>query len=438
MNTRIYASILLWLAIFLVSCGVPGETATPSPTAVPTAKTTPLGWTDNEIATLKSLWLGSLPNLPPDPSNAYGDNPEAAALGQQIFFDTRFSSNGRVSCATCHQPDRYFTDGLPRSEGIGQTMRGAPTIVGIAYSPWFFWDGRRDSQWSQALTPLESAVEHGANRTFYAHILAEDSDYRAQYEAIFGPLPDLSGRSRFPDSAGPVEDETARAAWEAMSPADQDVINRIFANMGKAIAAYERQIMPGPAPFDEYVTALLDGNEAAMQAALTEDEVAGLRLFIGEAKCIRCHNGPLFTNNSFHNAAVPAVAEAALDMGRIKGVQEAVENEFNCLSPYSDAGKDDCAELRYAKMMGQELISAFKVPSLRNVADTAPYMHAGQFATLAAVLDHYNHAPIPPIGHSDLVPLNLSDGELAQLEAFLHTLSSPLAVDPALLAPPEN
>lgn len=441
MKTKVYPGILLWLAVLLAACAAPESTAVSSTTlpstAVPSTETTPLGWTDNEIATLKSLWLGSLPDLPPDPSNAYGDNPEAAALGQQIFFDTRFSSNGRVSCATCHQPDRYFTDGLPRSEGIGQTMRGAPTIVGIAYSPWFFWDGRRDSQWSQALTPLESAVEHGANRTFYAHILADDPDYRTQYEAIFGPLPDLADRSRFPDSAGPVEDETARAAWAAMSPADQDVINRIYANMGKAIAAYERQIMPGPAPFDEYAAALLDGDETAMRAALTEDEVAGLRLFIGEAKCIRCHNGPLFTNNSFHNAAVPA-AGTDLDMGRIKGVQEAVENEFNCLGQYSDADKNDCAELRYAKVMGQELISAFKAPSLRNVADTAPYMHAGQFATLAAVLDHYNHAPIPPIGHSDLVPLNLSDGELAQLEAFLHTLSSPLAVDPALLAPPEN
>ncbi|HFQ93616.1 MAG TPA: cytochrome-c peroxidase [Anaerolineae bacterium] len=441
MKPKMYISILLWLAVLLTSCGALQETAvspTPPPTAVSTPETVAFGWTDNEIATLKSLWLGSLPDLPPDPSNAYGDNPEAAALGQQLFFDTRFSSNGQVSCATCHQPDRYFTDGLPLSQGVGQTGRGAPTIVGIAYSPWFFWDGRRDSQWSQALGPMESAVEHGANRTFYAHILAEDPGYSAQYEAIFGPLPDLSDRSRFPDSAGPVEDETARAAWAAMSPADQDAINRIYANMGKAIAAYERQIMPGPAPFDAYVAALLNGDQAAMQTALTEDEAAGLRLFIGEAKCIRCHNGPLFTNNSFHNAAVPPAEEAALDMGRIKGVQEAVENEFNCLGPYSDAGKDDCAELRYAKMMGQELISAFKVPSLRNVAETAPYMHAGQFATLAEVLDHYNHAPVPPIGHSDLVPLNLSDSELAQLEAFLRSLSGPLAVDPALLAPPEN
>lgn len=441
MKTKIRGAIFLWLAVLLMSCGVPEETAvTPTtlPTAVPTAEAVTLGWTESEIAALKSLWLGSLPDLPPDPANAYGDNPAAAALGQQIFFDTRFSSNGQVSCATCHQPDLFFTDGLSLSQGVGQTGRSAPTIVGTAYSPWFFWDGRRDSQWSQALGPLESAVEHGANRTFYAHILDEDPGYRAPYEAIFDPLPDLSDRSRFPDSAGPVEDEAARAAWEAMTPADRETISRIYANVGKAIAAYERQIMPGPAPFDDYVAALLNEDEAAMQTALTADEIAGLRLFIGTARCSRCHNGPLFTNNGFHNVAVPVAEEAAPDMGRIKGIQEAVENEFNCLNLYSDAGKDDCAETRYAKMMGQELISAFKVPTLRNVAETAPYMHAGQFISLTEVLDHYNRAPAPAIGHSDLMPLNLSDGELAQLEAFLHTLSSPLAVDPALLAPPES
>lgn len=432
MKSKIDAFVFLWLVVGLAACGGAEKTAV-SPTPEPTT----LGWTSSEISTLKSLWLGSLPDLPPDPSNAYGDNAKAAQLGQQIFFDTRFSSNGQVSCATCHQPNRYFTDGLPRSQAIGQTARGAPSIVGIAYSPWFFWDGRRDSQWAQALTPLESAVEHGGSRTFYAHILAEDPAFRAQYEAIFGPLPDLSDRARFPDSAGPVEDEAARAAWDAMTPADQDTINRIFANLGKAIAAYERQIMPGPAPFDEYVAALLNGDEAAMQAALTEDEAAGLRLFIGEAKCIRCHNGPLFTNNGFHNIGVPASAETALDMGRIGGVQKVVENEFNCQSVYSDASPEDCAELRFAKLMGQELISAFKVPTLRNVAETAPYMHAGQFSTLPEVINHYNQAPVPPIGHSDLVPLNLSTTEMAQLEAFLHTLTGPLDLQPALLAPVE-
>ena len=135
------------------------------------------GWTQAEIATLQSLWLGTLPPLAADPSNAVGDDPRAAVLGQQIFFDTRFSAKGEVSCATCHQPDNLFTDGLPRAEAIGTTDRHTPTIVGTAYSPWFFWDGRRDSQWAQALSPMESAVEHGGSRSQYAHIVFEDESF---------------------------------------------------------------------------------------------------------------------------------------------------------------------------------------------------------------------------------------------------------------------
>ena len=169
-------------------------------------------WSEADIATLRSLWIGSLPPLPPDPSNVVADDPRAAQLGRKFFFDTRLSANGEVSCATCHQPDLLFTDGLARAEGIGTTLRGAPTIVGIAYSPWFYWDGRRDSQWAQALTPLEAGVEHGGTRTHYARLIYQDDAYRAEYEAIFGPLPDLSYSTRFPQKSGPVEDDEARAA----------------------------------------------------------------------------------------------------------------------------------------------------------------------------------------------------------------------------------
>src|SRR5690606_24470110 len=97
---------------------------------------------------------------------------------------------------------------------------------------------------------------------------------------------------------------------------------------------------------------------------------------------------------------------------------------------------EECSELRFVKADGHELERQFKVPSLRNVAERAPYMHAGQFATLAEVLDHYNRAPEAPAGHSELVPLGLSATELAQLEAFLRSLSSPLDVPTELLAPP--
>lgn len=391
-------------------------------------------WTESEITTLRSLWIGSLPPLPPDPSNAYAEHPAAAAFGHKLFFDTRFSSNGEVACATCHQPELMFTDGLPLAQGVGTTSRKTMTIVGTAYSPWQFWDGRKDSQWAQALAPMESAVEHGGTRAQYAHLI--DEHYRAEYESIFGELPDFSDRTRFPDVAGPVDDEAARAAWEAMSPEDRETVTRVYVNMGKAIAAYERLIVPGPSRFDKYVEALLNNDQKAMQAALTEDEVAGLRLFIGQAQCIKCHNGPLFTNNDFHNTGVPAANGLPADDGRASGVQKVTTDEFNCLSPWSDAGEKDCAELRFVTAEGEQLLGAFKPPTLRNVAETGPYMHAGQFATLAEVIRHYHAAPPAPIGHTELEPVHLSPTQQAQLEAFLRTLSGPLLLPPEYLQAP--
>lgn len=387
---------------------------------------------------MRSLWLGELPQPPDDPSNRYAGDPLAAELGQRIFFDTRFSGAGDVSCATCHQPDRLFTDGLPLAQAVGTTERGTPTIAGTAYSPWFFWDGRRDSQWSQALAPMESAVEHNGSRNQYAHILYQDESYRTAYEQLFGPMPDLSDFARFPERAGPVDDAVLAAAWEAMALEDQQAINRVFANMGKAIAAYERLIQPGPSRFDAYVQALLDGDEEAIGLILSNEEAAGLRIFINRGNCTQCHNGPLFTNHGFHSVGLPTPAGMEPDIGRFGGVQEALADPFNCLGDYSDAGPGDCAETRFAKTDGQELFSAFKVPSLRNIAETAPYMHTGQFTTLTEVLTHYNAAPAGPTGHSDLTPLGLTVIELAQLEAFLGTLSGPLDVPSELLAPPEQ
>jgi cytochrome c peroxidase len=356
------------------------------------------------------------------------------ALGQRLFFDTRLSSNGKVACASCHLPEQGFQDSRPLGQGVGTTTRRTMPIAGMAYSPWLFWDGRKDSLWAQALGPLESAVEHGGSRTQYAHLI--DQQYRNKYEALFGPLPELADATRFPTSAGPVADQAARDAWERMAPADRSAISRIYANIGKAIAAYERKIVPGPSRFDQYVAALLQGDTAAMGAALAPDEVAGLRLFVGKAGCINCHNGPLLTNNDFHNTGVPAAPGLPTDAGRATGVRQVLADEFNCLSVYSDAAPEDCAELRFAKADDHGLARQFKPPSLRNVAERAPYMHAGQFATLREVLAHYNRAPAAPAGHSELKPLNLSEQELAQLEAFLRSLSGPIDTDAALLTPP--
>jgi len=187
------------------------------------------------------------------------------------------------------------------------------------------------------------------------------------------------------------------------------------------------------------VEALQENNAAAIEEAMTANEVTGLKLFIGKAMCIRCHNGPLFTDHGFHNIGVPFAEGLHLDWGRYQGVQKALKDEFNCLSEYSDARQEDCAELRFAKTLKDETIGAFKAPTLRNVAETAPYMHSGQLASLDAVLQHYNKATTSrkaPVGHVDLLPINLKQEELDQLKAFLHTLSGPSVVAPALLKAP--
>ena len=342
-------------------------------------------WSQDEIAVLRGLSIGSLPALAPEPSNKFADDERAAALGQQLFFDTRLSSNGKVACASCHLPAQNFQDGKPLGEGVGTTTRRTMPIAGTAYSPWLFWDGRKDSLWSQALGPLESPVEHGGSRTQYAHVIR--ANYRAAYEAIFGRLPDMSDPARFPAAAGPVADTATRAAWEVMAPDDRETITRMYVNIGKAIAAYERKIMPGQSRFDQYVDALVKGDAVAMRAALAPNEVAGLRLFVGKAGCINCHNGPLFTNNDFHNTGVPAAPGLPDDTGRAQGVRQVLEDEFNCLSPYSDAAPEDCGELRFAKNDDHALERQFKPPSLRDVAERAPYMHAGQFATLREALE---------------------------------------------------
>jgi cytochrome c peroxidase len=379
-------------------------------------------FSEEELATLRSLALSELGPVQDDPTNRVADDPAAAALGHDLFFDTRFSTNGSVACGTCHVPDLSFTDGLPTGVGVGRMPRKTMNLVATAYDQWLFWDGRKDSQWAQALAPLESLVEHGGTRTMYARLVAEH--YREPYEAIFGPLPDFSDATRFPGLAGPNGDAAAAAAWGAMAPADQDAVTTVFVNMGKAIAAFERLLVPTPSRFDAYAAAVLEG-DAAGATVLSADEVAGLQLFIGRAGCTTCHRGPRFTNGEFHNTGVPRVPNAAPDTGRAAGAHLVLNDEFNCRSRWSDAQPPDCPHLDFLRIDDHGLTGMFKAPTLRNVALTAPYMDAGQFATLDEVLAHYNTAPQDELGHSELQPLGLTDAELRQLVAFLQTLTGP-------------
>jgi cytochrome c peroxidase len=391
-------------------------------------------WSVKEIAMLRSLSLASAGPMPRDPSNRYADDSVAVRFGHLLFFDARLSRTGTVSCASCHIAEKNFQDGLRVGHGVGTGTRRTMPIAGTARSPWYFWDGRADSQWEQALGPLENPVEHGGDRTQYVLLVARE--YRALYESVFGRLPSLDG---LPAHAGPVPMFSSREAWAGLSMERRDELSRVYANIGKAIAAYERRIDYGPSRFDRYVAAELAQVPKTSASAFSPDEEAGLRLFIGKASCVNCHNGAMFSDNHFHNTGVASVrSQAGADSGRSVGVAQALAAEFSCTSKYSDAPPGECAELRFAVTDGAALVQAYKPPSLRNVAVRAPYMHAGQLASLDDVLEHYSSAPPSELGHSELKPLHLSANERRQLIAFLGTLTGPLTAPDGYLSAPSS
>jgi cytochrome c peroxidase len=374
-----------------------------------------------ELALIQSL--SPPPPMPPSPTNRFADDPKAADLGHALFFDARLSANGKVSCSTCHAPELYFADGKPLAEGVGKVSMHSPTLFGSHYGPFQFWDGRADSSWSQALGPLEAPNEHGMTRLSVAHQIA--LNYAQAYTSVFGPLPELADGSRFPPSGRPHPLDPAhpeQLAWGSMTDTDRDAVNRVYANVGKAIEAYTRKIVPGAAPFDAYVAATKAGDPTG-GGHLSPQALRGVRAFVGEAQCINCHNGPLLTDFAFHNLGLPGDRL----IGRSKGASQVLKNEFNCNGDYSDAA-GLCDELTYLDPAFEDFRGAFKTPSLRNVAKTAPYMHAGQFGDLPAVIDFYKSLPDEPkIGHRELVLTLLSTSVSTEdLVAFLESLTGPL------------
>lgn len=405
----------LVLAALLAACGDP-----PAPVDE--------GLTPREIAHIASLRL--VTEVPPDPTNRLADDPAARRLGHALFFDPGLSPAG-FACASCHVPEKHFTDGKPLAVGAGQGNRHTQGIVGSQWGQWFFWDGRADSLWSQALGPIENPVEMAGDRVHAVrHVL---STYGDLYEAAFGAPPPLEG---LPARGRPApEDPTLDDAWRALDPDLQRRVNGVFANIGKAIAAYERQLVPQEAPFDRYVDAVLAGDPEG-GGHLDEVQVRGMRLFIGRAGCIDCHNGPMFTNHAFHNLGVPEVKR--YDQGRQRGAMLVRASPFNCEGPWSDA--EDCPEMRYLNPAFPDFVAAFKTPTLRYVLQTPPYMHHGGFATIADVLEFYSElANPPPAGHRELTlkPLRLKPEERAELTAFLGALTGgPLPEH--LLRPPDR
>ncbi|TFW10577.1 cytochrome-c peroxidase [Oxalobacteraceae bacterium OM1] len=378
------------------------------------------GWSKDERETLASLRLSQLPPTPADPSNRVETMPQAIALGKRLFFDSRLSSNGKVSCASCHDPKQQFQDGKPVGQGVGTGIRRTMQVVGAGHSPFLFWDGRKDSLWAQAVGPLEDAAEHGGNRLAYARLMQQQ--YRSDYEAIFGALPDLK---RLPADASPVGTPAQQAAWQALDKATQDDVSRVLANIGKAIAAYEKTLHFGEARLDRYIDGVLANDRQADQL-LTPAEKNGLRLFIGAGRCVTCHNGPLLTDQHFHNTGIAPHGPLPQRLGRRSGVAKVIVDEFSCLGRFSDAKPEDCGELRFLATDGPTLDGAFKTPSLRNVALRPPYMHAGQIATLTDVVRHYRAAPAAQVGKSELEPAKLSEQDIQDIAAFLGTLSGPI------------
>ena len=394
----------------------------------------PSSWTPQEVALIQSLSLSQLPPLNPDPSNAVADSEAAANFGHKLYFDTRLSSNGTVACASCHQPALYFTDGLPLAVGLDIGPRHTPSLVGLSHSPWFYWDGRKDSQWAQALAPIEAGHEHNMDRLQVARLLSQDAEYRAEYEALFGEMPPIPDS---PIEASPLGNPEAINNWQSLDLPQRKQINQVFANLGKSIAAYQRKILPGRTRFDEYADNVDQQSTLVGDGELSRAELSGLKIFIGDGQCVSCHNGPLFTNHEFHNTGVLAIAGQLPPMGRYDGIRIAREDEFNCLGEYSDASAQECIELRFARD-DNELVGAHKTPTLRNITETAPYMHGGQLADLEAIMVHYNDAPTSMLSHNEAKPLGLRPVQLTQLRAFMDTLTAPLATHEKWLQPPPD
>ena len=389
-------------------------------------------WSASELQTLAAMHVDRVPARAADPSNAFEGRADAARLGRALFDDTRLSRDGHIACATCHEPSKQFQDGRPVAQGLAAGRRRTMPVLGALHAPFLFWDGRKDSLWSQALGPLEDAAEHGGNRVRIARLVAQA--YAPMYEQVFGPLPSLEG---LPPDASPAGTAVERAAWEAMSPPDRDRVDRVFANVGKAIAAYESGLHHGPSRFDRYVDASL-ARDGEGQAALSPQEVRGLRLFLGKGQCATCHQGPLFTEDAFHNTGVPAALPTALDRGRADGVPRLLADEFNCLGPYSDARPGQCGDLDFLSADDPRHLGAFRTPSLRNVASRPPYMHAGQFATLDEAVRHYARSPVASVGRSELgrpgdrhaqrKAIDLSPQEIDDVAALLEALDGPVVL----------
>lgn len=383
-----------------------------------------------------------LPAVPADPTNAYADNAAAATLGQMLYFDKSYSGAlnhsadggngslglageaGKVSCFSCHgSASGDDNRSIPNNVSLGTDYgtRNALGVVNSSFYAWTNWGGRFDTQWSLPLAVAENRALMKSGRLDIAHLMFEK--YRAEYDAVFPtPLdPSLSGdagdASRFPLTGRPKQGMEPDGAWEAMAAGDRAIINRIYANYGKAIAAYMRKLVSRNAPFDRFMA----GDDNAISASAKR----GILVFLNKGDCAGCHSGPNFSDDQFHAIGVPQTGPRvpAVDTGRFADLPALLGSPFNSAGAFSD--KPDAGKLD-GLVLSTGMIGQFRTKSLRGLGASAPYMHSGQLATIEDVVEFYDQGggPVPDGGTKDarVRPLGLTTQEKADLAAFLRTL----------------
>jgi cytochrome c peroxidase len=383
--------------------------------------------------------LSPLPDAPHDTTNRYADDPAAAALGQRLFFEKGYSGplavgddgsngglgavgeEGKVACASCHHGP-WFIDqrSNPNNASLGANWipRNANTLVNaVHYEPWVENDGLSDSFWSDALVDPEFSIAMDGSRLKLAHVVYDK--YRDEYDALFDPNLDPALDPNSTDSARfPAEGKPGDPDWEAMTPADQELVTTIFVNFGKAVGAYLRLLISRDAPFDRYV--------AGDNAALGESAKRGLKLFVGKAACVACHDGPHFSDDDFHVNGLAADGPHINpeETGREAAIPLLLANPFNSDGVHSDDRSTGRLE---GLAPTDEARGKWRTKGLRSVAQTAPYMHTGQFATLREVVEFYNdgghQAQLVGVKDEKVKPLNLTAQEIDDLVAFLEALT---------------
>lgn len=330
-----------------------------------------------------------------DPTNRVSGMPAAIDFGRRLFFEPRFSPSGYISCVACHQPDRSFTDALPRSRGLAPVDRNAPALHNLSLLRWFGWGGSSDSLWMASLRPILDEREIGGSAAKVAHVIRTGDGVACRYRAVFG-----------------------------VDPTRQDA-ETILVNVGKALAAYEETLRTGRTPFDGFRDALSRGEPPDPAYPLAAQR--GLRIFVGRGNCHACHVGPNFTDGEFRATGVPPyVGQRVADTGRYQGVGSMRASRFNLLGRYNDDAARTSAAARTRVALDPGDRGKWRTPSLRNVAVTAPYLHNGVAASLHDVVRRYARPDgNRPRGEDGFgTPrVDLSNQDVDDLVAFLDTLT---------------